>query len=137
VAPATSGLYYFNYLDADLTFDEYFGASADKLFAVKKAYDAGNYIQGWQGMPKYTPIRGDAPPPAVADEPPTAPSATPSSSPKPGPVPGPAPGTSPSPSPAPGPNKGGNSTSGAAVAASAPLASALLGALAMLLLLAL
>jgi hypothetical protein len=59
-APATSGLYYFNYLDADLTFDQYFGANADRLFEAKQAYDVGNYIQGWQGMPKYEGKRGAA-----------------------------------------------------------------------------
>jgi hypothetical protein len=60
VAPATSGLYYFNYLDKELAFREYFGASADRLAEIKQKYDAGNYIQGWEGMPEYEGVRGTA-----------------------------------------------------------------------------
>jgi hypothetical protein len=59
-APATSQLYYFNYLDADLAFSDYFGASAKRLGAIKQKYDAGGYIQGWAGLPEYDPLRGSS-----------------------------------------------------------------------------
>jgi hypothetical protein len=71
VAPATTGLYYYNYLDPELSFQQYFGPNAKRLATIKAQYDAGGYIQGWEGMPVYPVVRpgndsSSTPPPASA-----------------------------------------------------------------------